>query len=68
MFLISCEHHIQEQIIKRYTNKLCIMLDFLCAFYEKNKNDVTRIGIKSKVEFDNLKGTLEKERKKMLCE
>jgi hypothetical protein len=35
---------------------------------KKNKNDVTRIGIKSKVEFDNLKGTLEKERKKMLCE
>jgi hypothetical protein len=34
------------------------------AFYDKIKKiDVTRIGIKSKVELDNLKETLEKERK-----
>jgi hypothetical protein len=41
------------------------MLDFIsCAFYDKIKKiDVTRIGIKSKVELDNLKETLEKERK-----
>jgi hypothetical protein len=63
--IITCEHHIQKQIIKKYTIKLCIMLDFIsCAFYDKIKKiDVTRIGIKSKVELDNLKETLEKERK-----
>ena len=45
------------------------MLDFiLCAFYDKIKKDVTRIGIKSKVELDNLKETIEKERMKILCE
>jgi hypothetical protein len=46
------------------------MLDFIfcvCILWQ-NKNDVTRIGIKSKVELNNLKETLEKERKKILCE
>jgi hypothetical protein len=42
---------------------------YLCAFYDKiKKKDVTRIGIKSKVELDNLKETIEKERMKILCE
>ena len=45
------------------------MLNFnFCVHFMINKNDVTRIGIKSKVEFDNLKETLEKERNKILCE
>jgi hypothetical protein len=39
LLIITCEHHIQKQIINKiYATKLCIMLDFiLCAFCDNIK-------------------------------
>jgi hypothetical protein len=39
----------------------------VCILWQ-NKNDDTRIGIKSKIELDNPKEILEKEIKEILCE
>jgi hypothetical protein len=38
LFVITCEHHLQKQLIKIYTTKLCIMLDIiLCVFGDNIK-------------------------------
>jgi hypothetical protein len=41
LLIITCEHHIQKQIINKriYALKICIMLNiiFVCAYYDKIK-------------------------------
>jgi uncharacterized ion transporter superfamily protein YfcC len=50
LLIITCEHHIQKQIINKriYALKICIMLNiiFVCAYYDKIKKNVTRKYIK----------------------